>query len=447
MADKSKVMEVAISILGQIDPSVAKWANEAIKSLDKINLKSVALGAAAVGATIAIGKGALQAGKALLSLGKDFNAAQKSIRISTGATGQALQGLYDDFNTIYKSVPTTMENVSLAVSDYNSLLGLSGEPLQELATQTLQLVNLVGDDLQTVIRNSSYAFQTWGVDAVDMTDTMDYVFRVSQATGEGFSDLLDKVTKYAPNLQEMGYSFESATALIGSMGKTGVNVDEVLGAMKKSVGALAKQGISASDGFAMYYKQILESEDATMAMNLASELFGSKAGPTMAAAIRNGSLAVGDFTTEMLTGGDTIAGLTEETMDFDDRLQLFKQNAQVALKPLANTIFDSLNKLMPTLTKSLDKLIPIIDKVVEAAAPFVEKFLELAFEAIDLLLPPLITLVDALLPILASIFEALMPILKPVIDIFLFLLDSIILPLLKPLTELIEAIMPVLIGL
>lgn len=43
---------------------------------------------------------------------------------------------------------------------------------------------------------------------------------------------------------------------MGQLDKAGVNTDEVLGAMKKSVATLAKEGISASDGLAMYYEKI-----------------------------------------------------------------------------------------------------------------------------------------------------------------------------------------------
>lgn len=42
---------------------------------------------------------------------------------------------------------------------------------------------------------------------------------------------------------------------MGQLDKAGVNTDEVLGAMKKSVATLAKEGISASDGLAMYYRK------------------------------------------------------------------------------------------------------------------------------------------------------------------------------------------------
>lgn len=158
---------------------------------------------------------------------------------------------------------------------------------------------MLGDDLGGVIEESSQAFQAWNIDAADMGDAMDYVFKASQSTGLGFTDLMSSVQQFAPQLQEMGYSFNEATALIGQLDKAGVNTSEVLAAMKKGVGALAKEGISASEGLEQYAEKIKNAGSMTEATTIASEIFGTKAGSTMAAAIRDGTLSVSDLTAEL----------------------------------------------------------------------------------------------------------------------------------------------------
>ena len=227
---------------------------------------------------------------------------------------------------------------------------------------------MLGDDLGSVIEESSQAFQQWNIDADDMGGAMDYIFKVSQSTGMGFTDLMADMQKFGPQLQEMGYSFETASALIGQLDKAGVNTDEVLGAMKKSVATLAKEGISASDGLAMYYEKIKNAGTAAEAASIASEIFGTRAGSTMAAAIRDGSLAVADLTAELQENGETIAGAADDTYDFAERLQVMKQGLEVALKPMANTVFDGLNKFMPTLQKLMEQITPAISQDDEALA-------------------------------------------------------------------------------
>ena len=502
MAGKGKELQAVVNLAGSIDPSLGKAIESAQKKISGLNVKALAVGAAVGGIAVATGKAVVEAGKYMKDLGSQFDEAADAIRIGTGATGDALDGLLDDFDEVYKSVPTTMEDASKAIADYNTRLGLTGPQLQEISKQALQVSDMLGDDLGGVIEESSQAFQQWNIDADNMGGAMDYIFKVSQSTGMGFTDLMSNMQKFGPQLQEMGYSFETASALMGQLDKAGVNTEEVLSAMKKSVGALAKEGISASDGLAMYYEQIKNAGTAAEAASIASEIFGTKAGSTMAAAIRDGTLAVGDLTESLLENGETIAGAAEDTYDFAERLQIMKQGLEVALKPMANTVFDGLNKFMPVLQKLMEQIVPVISDAVEAAAPFVEEFLMGAADALEdvlplisqlaadllpiltqlmsTLLPPLLSLVQtllpplmqivgailppiasllstilpmitqivsAVLPVLVQIISALLPVITPLLEVALQIVNDVIMPLLPPLMQIVQALLPPLVSL
>ena len=480
-----KTMQAVVNLAGSIDPSLGKAIEQAQKKISGLNVKALAVGAAVGGIAVATGKAVIEAGKYMKDLGASFDDAADAIRIGTGATGDALDGLLDDFDAVYKSVPTTMEDASKAIADYNTRLGLTGPQLQEISKQAIQVSDMLGDDLGSVIEESSQAFQQWNIDADDMGGAMDYIFKVSQSTGMGFTDLMADMQKFGPQLQEMGYSFETASALMGQLDKAGVNTDEVLGAMKKSVATLAKEGISASDGLAMYYEKIKNAGTAAEAASIASEIFGTRAGSTMAAAIRDGSLAVADLTAELQENGETIAGAADDTYDFAERLQVMKQGLEVALKPMANTVFDGLNKFMPTLQKLMEQITPAISKAVEAAAPFVDEFLTGAANALEdvlplisqlaadllpvltqlmsTLLPPLLNLVQtlllatvlpiitqivsAVLPVLVSIISSLLPVITPLLEVALQIVNSVIMPLLDPLMQLVQALLPPILSL
>lgn len=466
MAGKGKELQAVVNLAGSIDPSLGKAIESAQKKISGLNVKALAVGAAVGGIAVATGKAVVEAGKYLKDLGSQFDEAADAIRIGTGATGDALDGLLDDFDEVYKSVPTTMEDASKAIADYNTRLGLTGPQLQEISKQALQVSDMLGDDLGGVIEESSQAFQQWNIDADNMGGAMDYIFKVSQSTGMGFTDLMSNMQKFGPQLQEMGYSFETASALMGQLDKAGVNTEEVLSAMKKSVGALAKEGISASDGLAMYYEQIKNAGTAAEAASIASEIFGTKAGSTMAAAIRDGTLAVGDLTESLLENGETIAGAAEDTYDFAERLQIMKQGLEVALKPMANTVFDGLNKFMPVLQKLMEQIVPVISDAVEAAAPFVEEFLMGAADALEdvlplisqlaadllpiltqlmsTLLPPLLSLVQTLLPPLMQIVGAILPPIASLLSTILPMITQIVQALLPPLVSLLNLVMPIL---
>lgn len=459
---KSKILQAVVEIAGTISPTLSKSIEEATDKLGGINVKALAVGAAVGGIAIATGSAVIKAGEYLTDLGGQFDGVTDAIRIGTGATGDALDALNEDFDEVYKSVPTTMEDASKAIADYNTRLGLTGEPLQEISKQALQVSNMLGDDLNGVIEESSQSFQAWNIDANKMGDAMDFVFKASQSTGVGFTELMQQTQKFAPQLQEMGYSFEDATALVGQLEKAGVNTDEVLGAMKKSVGALAKEGISASDGLQLYYDKIKNAGSAAEATATASEIFGARAGSTMAAAIRDGTLSVDDFTASLKENSETILGAAEDTMDFPERLQMFKQQAEVALKPLANTMFDSLNSLMPVVADAMESLSPIIEETVTTLTPLITELfdgllpvlknllpmiVQIGGKLLTALLPPIMKLFNAIMPVVLQLLEALMPILDIIITLLGPILDLIV-QVLQPVLNLIsQAIAPLILVL
>jgi len=458
----NKVLQAIVEIAGNVSPTLQKAVGETCEKLDKVNLKAVAVAGAAAAGAVAVGKAAIEAGKYLVDLGSQFDEATDSIRIGTGATGEALDALMADFDAVYSSVPTTMEDASKAIADYNTRLGLTGEELQGVSTQAIQVADMLGEDLGGVIESSSKAFQQWNIDAADMGDAMDYVFKASQSTGVGFSELMDTVQSFGPQLQEMGYSFEEATALIGQLEKAGVNTEEVLGAMKKSTAALAKEGIGAAEGLDMYAEAIINAKDMTQATAIATEVFGTRAASTMAAALRDGSISVDQLTESLLENEETISGCAADTYDFAEQLQLLKQKAQVALEPLAATMFNSLNELMPIVGELMESLIPVIQDLTKTLTPLIKNTVakigpmltklvppitRVITAVAEKLIPPLVEIISSVLPVLIQLAEMLMPIIEFIAEDVLPALVGIIQALLPEVMKIIEAVLPIIIDL
>lgn len=456
---QSKALQAIVEIAGSISPTLGKSIEEATGKLGGLNLKALAVGAAVGGIAVATGKAVFEAGEYLVELGGRFDEATDSIRIGTGATGDALDALMDDFDAVYSSVPTTMEDASQAIADYNTRLGLTGPELQNISTQAIQVADMLGDDLGSVIEESSQAFQAWNMDAEAMGDAMDYVFKASQSTGVGFSDLMSSVQQFAPQLQELGYGFEESVALIGQMDKAGVNAEEVLAAMKKSVSSLAKEGLSAAEGMELYTEKIKNAKDMTEATNIAAEIFGTRGASTMAAAIRDGTVDVAALTAELEKNSETIGGCATDTYDFAEQLQLFKQQAEVALKPLAATLFNSLNELMPIVADIMQDLIPIIEEMTTQIQPIIEQLipavlpllqelvpvvLEIAGALLNELLPAVVDIISSIIPVLIELLQLIAPILSEFISAILPVIVSLIQKLLPIVLKIVQAVLPVL---
>lgn len=415
----SRVMETVVKLAGSVDPSLAKSIANAEKSLKGLNLKAIAMGATFTGAAIV-------ATKALYNLGKEFDNAYDAIRVGTGATGEALEALKADFKDVYGSVPTTMEDASKAIADYNTRLGLTGKELTELSKQAIAVSGMLEEDLNTTIETSSQAFQQWGIDAKDMGKQMDYIFKVSQSTGMGFNELMLNMQQYGPQLQDMGYSFEQASAMMGQMEKAGVNTTEVLAAMKKAVGTLAKEGISASAGMQIYYEKIKNAQTAAEAAALANEVFGARAGSTMASAIRSGAMAIDDFTKSLNESDESIMGAMWDTADAAEKFGMLQQKIKLLIEPLASGVFDHIAKLFPTISRLFNKLVPIIEELVEVAVPLVDTIFTALADIIEALSPLISALATVISSVLTGAIRAIMPVFNNLMNILKGIIDFVV---------------------
>jgi len=410
MAPKGKTMKTIVELSGAIDPSLGKSVKGAVDLLGKIDLKAAAIGATFVAAGVAAVKGIADITKELWTLGEQFGDTFDNIRIQTGATGEALNALKDDFKAVYTSVPAEMDKVGTVIADYNTKLNLTGKELQDVSKQALLAADLMKEDVTTVVDASSKAFQQWNIDASDMGGQMDYIFKVSQSTGAGFTDLFGKLQQFGPQLQNMGYSFQTAATLMGQLEKEGVNTDEVLAALKKSTAAFAKENMSASDGLALYYARIKKARTETEAINIAAKVFGTKAGSTMARAIREGSMNIHELTNSLQESQETISGAAWEIYDAPEKWKLFTNKMQVLLEPVATVLSEGLGDIMDAAAPALAEILPDLEAFIAEVAPALKGMIDGFGKELGNMLPPLLNLGKQILPLILSTAKLLGPV-------------------------------------
>lgn len=339
---------------------VVKILGDAKGALAAINETDGALsrfGPAVLGATAAIGAAGIAAGVALYNIGSTFDDVSDTIRVQTGATGEALAGLESSFENVFTSVPASSEDAAAAIATLNQKLGLTGPELEALSTQALNLSRITGDDLAPLLESSTTAFQNWGLAAADQGPALDTLYRISQDTGLGVADLSDKLAKAGEPLRQFGFSFEESAALVGNLTEAGLDADKVLAGLGKGLVNVAKDGEEPIDTLSRVSDAILAAKSDTEAAGIAAELFGAKAGPEMAAAIRAGTLSIEDLNAS-LAGTDTINQAAEDTADFAEQWTLFKNQTMVALAPLAEKVFGGIGAAMAALAPAMK---PIID--------------------------------------------------------------------------------------
>lgn len=319
--------------------AVEEAANESADAVEDTGKRSLIAADNLVKFGAVAAAGVAAAGAALFSLGSDFADMSNNIRIGTGASGEALDGLVGIAQNLGSQVPATFEDIGSTVADLNTRLGLTGEPLETLSRQFLELNNM---GIDTDINGIAASFQAFGITGTDTAAAMDELFQVSQATGLGVNELAAAAVKGGPALRDFGFGLGESAALAGTLDKAGLDTTATFASMQRAMVNFAKDGKSGEQalyGTVLEIENLIEAGNNAAAIDLAGGVFGTRGAAQFVDAVRMGTLSVDDFVSATGATEDTILGLADETRTFSDQWMMFKNDAMAALEPIATRVF------------------------------------------------------------------------------------------------------------
>lgn len=316
-------------------------------------------------------------GKQLTSFGKDFSIAisgplaawgaasaaaslkikdaLNDVAVGTGATGVALEGLKADFRAVAGQVPDDMSQSAKAIADLNTLLGVAGTELQEMAKSYLNLSRITKTDLSANISSISKMMRNWGIDTSRTTEVLDKLLVASQYTGISISDLAKNLTENGTAARTLGYDFENSIALLGTLDKAGVETGKVMTGLQRVLGTLAEENVKdMGAAFEKIIEQIKTAPDMAQAVKMAGDVFGKLVDTQMAAAIREGNFELRDFVTILHEAGGTLNTFVDEAEGFSENWGRITNQFTLALEPLGNRILKIAQEYMPSLTNAIE---------------------------------------------------------------------------------------------
>lgn len=451
-----------IKLLGDA-AGLSKTLNDAQGSLGKFGsvAKTAALGVASAfaGASAAVGKFAF-------SSAVDIDDAMDTIRVGTGATGEALEGLGASFKTVFKGVPASAQDVGQAIADLNTRTGATGEALETLATKATLLSKITGEDLGGQIAATTRVFGDWGIAAKNQAGALDYLFKVSQSTGIGVTELSEKVVQFGAPLRQLGFDFETSAALMGKFEREGVNLETVMSGLRIGLANFAKAGEDPKEALIRLTDQIKNAGSQAEANSLAVKVFGQRAGADMAAAIREGRFEIDDLLSSLKASPETINAAAEATYDFGEKWAMVKNKLAVAIEPLGGFMMDALGRLadwvgqfMPQITGFFEMLVGKVrdsglslgqlGSALNLLNPIMGIFKELWPQ-----LQPLIRAVADLLvemaanvvPVLAQAWQTFMDVAAPILRAFLDVVMQVFPTIIETIRTVMNAVLPIVQG-
>lgn len=336
----------------------------------------------------ALGAAAVAVGTALFKVGSQFDDMGDALRL-TGANGAQLDALNESAMRVAQTTPALdggLEQIGQTMATLSQRLGLTGQPLETLTSQMVQLQNMGQEvDLNTV----TGAMTSFGIKGADTSKTLDELFQVSQKTGLSITDLATSVGKGGPALRQYGLGIGESAALIGTLDRAGLDADKTMAAMTKGLSVFAKEGRKPKEALMETIsgiKNFVSAGNDPQAIAMASKIFGTKGAAQFVDAVKSGAVSVESLNAAMAGGGDTILGAADDTADFAEQWQLFKQKALVAIEPIATRVFGIISQGMGWIA---DKGLPTLKSATDFMAKYKGAFLAVAAAIAVFVIPAL----------------------------------------------------------
>lgn len=298
-------------------------------------------------------------GGASIAAFTDVHTGLENIITKTGASGAALENMESIMNGIAKSVPADFADIGNAIGEVNTRFGSTGDELEDLSTKFIKFADLNNVDVSNAIDVVQASMAAFGLGVQDTGAYLDTLNAVGQSTGVSVDQLASDLMVNAASLKEMGYSASDAANFIGNLNKNGIDSSSVMSGLKRAFANATADGKTMSEAMSELQTAMQNAGTDTEAYEMALELFGNRAGPAIAEAVRSGRLSFDELGTSLTDNLGNIDSTFETTLT---PLDEFK----TTLNSLKETGAKVGNRLLTSLTPVIEKVADVIDRVTAA---------------------------------------------------------------------------------
>lgn len=364
-----KSMKQEMKDFGSVAEQRLKAASDKVKEFgDKVKDVGANLTKYVTGPIVAVGTASVAAFN-------DVDAGLDIIVKKTGATGDALEDLQGRAMNLATTIPTSFETAGTAVAEVNTRFDLTGDALEELAGKFIKFADLNNTDVTSSIDTVQSAMAAFNLDASKAGNVLDILNKASQETGVDVNKLASDLVTNAAALQEMGFRINGATGFLAKLNKAGLDSSTVMTGLKKALQNATKDGKSMSRALNDLQRSIAGAKSDTEALQIATDLFGSKAAPTMVRAIREGRISFDEMENAIKQTGGSIEKTFEETLDPLDEFKTALNELKIvgmelveAAAPMIKQLADTLKTAIENLREWWEGLSPLAQQTIVKAA-------------------------------------------------------------------------------
>ena len=320
----------------------------------------------------------------------------------TGASGDVLSDYKEILEDIATTIPVSFGDAGSAIGEVNTRFGLTGADLDKLSTKFLQFAELNNTDVTSSIDSVQQVMAAFGVETKDAGLFLDTLNKTGQDTGTDMNTLLGLMGANATTMKELGYSASDSAVFLGNLSKNGIESSAVMTGLKKAMVNAVAEGKSMPDALAELQAAMADTSGDANGLQMAIDLFGSKAGPAIYDACQDGRLSFEQLGTSMTDFEGSVQNTFEATQDPADDFQLAMNNLKLTGSDLGDTIQQRLSPHIDELSKKISELRTWFNEL----SPEQQDAL-LAFAAIAAVIGPALVILGTLISSIGSIAGAI----------------------------------------
>lgn len=351
LQENKKALEKADSAADEFDNTLEKVDDSAKEAGDGFTVMKGAL-------ANLIARGIEAAASKLVDLGKEaincFNEVDDGADIAitkTGAIGESAKDIKNSYKGVASQVTGDFTDIGSAVGEVNTRLEFTGDKLTECSTDFVKFAKVNDTDVTSAVRLVSRAMGDAGIETDNYRQLLDYLTVAGQKSGVSIDTLTEDLAKYGAPMRALGLDTKDSIALFSAWEKSGVNVQIAFSGMKKAISNWGKEGKDSRKEFQKTLEEIKACPSLAKATTKAIDIFGAKAGPDLADAIKQGRFSYEDMIEALDNSKGSLKSTYDSIEDGGDRIKVAMQKAKFKVADFAGGI---INKYEPQITKAID---------------------------------------------------------------------------------------------
>ncbi|MDT2392789.1 phage tail tape measure protein [Enterococcus avium] len=292
-------------------------------------------------------------GAASLAAFSEVDEALDTIIKKTGATGKNADQLSDSFEKVGANTHMGLQTVGEAIGEVNTQFGFMDKKLEESSDYLLKYADINETDVSQAAISARKAIEAYELSYDDLNLVLDATTKTSQDTGQSVDDLMKKAIDGAPQIKRLGLGFAEGVKLMGQFEQSGIDASGALGYLSKASVTYAKDNKSLSEGLKETSEKIKNAKSDQEALNIATEVFGTRGASKMLDAIKRGTLSLDDLSDAAKNSAGIVGKTFEETEDPIDKAQRAMNNAKLAMANVGESIQIA---LLPAFNAAIDLL-------------------------------------------------------------------------------------------